>query len=506
MPFPEDIIPIKELSMTSISPAPRFITVALILCVIGLLPLKGVLLAEDKPLHNSMNAVVKIESVLSDPHFFIPWQNRVQEQSVGSGVVIPERRILTNAHNVANSTFVTIRKQNDDTLYTAKVIAVDHECDLAILTVEDGIFFDGIVPFELGPTPPTQSQVLVAGFPIGGDGISLTQGIISRIEARPYTHSGMNLLTAQIDAAINPGNSGGPALYNNKIVGIAFQGDRGGESLGYIIPNEIIQHFLTDLKDGRVDGFGSMGFKVAGLDNPDTRRFLKMKPDQTGVLVYSVFEGKTKGSIKANDVLLAIDGKTIANNGNIRMPNGEPRIFTTLISEKQVGENISFTILRAGKVLSVLLPVSKADFQIGSKVYDQAPDYYFIGGLIFTNLSASYLAEWGKESPPVELLAKAGKWKERPEDETIVLSQVLADKINMGYQGIASAVLKTVNGEKVHNLRELISVIGNTKDEFVIFAFEDDPPIILDVKKMRAATPRIMERYRVPADRSKNLM
>jgi S1-C subfamily serine protease len=468
--------------------------------------MEGVLWAEDKPSRDSMNAVVKIESVFSDPHFFIPWQNSIQAQSVGSGVVISERRILTNAHNVANNTFVTIRKQNDDALYTAKIVAVDHECDLAILTVEDGKFFDGIVPFELGATPPTQSQVLVAGFPIGGDGISLTQGIISRIEARPYTHSGMSLLTAQIDAAINPGNSGGPALYNGKVVGIAFQGERGGESLGYIIPNEIIRHFLTDLKDGRVDGFGSIGFKVSGLDNPDTRHFLKMKPDQTGVLIYEVFEGLPKDLIKANDVLLAIDGKAIANNGNIRLPTGDPRLFTTLISEKQVGEKLDFSLLRGGKLLSVSLPVSKAELQVGPKIYDKAPDYYFVGGLVFTTLSASYLDEWGKESPPVGLLAKGGKWKEKPEDETIVLSQVLADKVNMGYQGIVSAILKTVNGEKVHNLKELISVIEKTKGEFVIFAFEEDPPIILDAKKMREATPRIMERYRVPADRSKNLM
>lgn len=480
-------------------------TTTILLGIAGLAPAGG-LMAQDKPARESMNAVVKIESVFSDPLFCIPWQNQIQVQGSGSGVVLSERRILTNAHNVANSTFVAIRKQNDDTLYPAKVVAVDHECDLALLTVEDGKFFDAVVPFELGPTPPTQSQVLVAGFPIGGDGISLTQGIISRIEVQPYSHSGMNLLAAQIDAAVNPGNSGGPALYNDKVVGIAFQGNhQSGEALGYIIPEEIIRHFLADWKDGHVDGFGMIGFRVAGLDNPDTRRFLKMKPEQTGVLVYGVSEEIPQGSIQVNDVLLAIDGKTIANNGNIRLADGEARSFSTLISEKQMGETVTYTLLRDGQERSVPLPVSKASFQIEPRIYDRAPDYYVVGGLVFTTLSASYLGEWKEEEQPVGLKAKRGKWKEHPGQETVVLSQVLADPVNMGYQGVVAAVLKSVDGKKVRNLRELIAAVEGAKGEFIIFALEDDPPVILDTKKIREATPRILERYRIPADRSKNL-
>ena len=173
----------------------------------------------EEPQNDPLNAVVRIETVSTVPNYLLPWQNRTPQSSSGSGVVIPGNQILTNAHNVADSTLLTVRKQNEDTLFVAKVKYVDHECDLALLTVDDPAFFSDITPMEFAETPPPQSMVIAAGFPIGGDGLSLTQGIISRIEVRSYAHSDKKLLTAQIDASINPGNSGGPVFYKGKVVG-----------------------------------------------------------------------------------------------------------------------------------------------------------------------------------------------------------------------------------------------------------------------------------------------
>ena len=181
--------------------------------------------AEPDPL----SAVVKIESVITTPDYSIPWQNSPQTSCSGSGVVLRDKRILTNAHIVADSTLVTVRKKDDDTPFVAKVRFIDHECDLALLEVESPDFFADITPMELADTPPPQTQVIAAGYPIGGNGISLTQGIISRIEVIRYSHSLTWLLAAQIDAAINPGSSGGPVICGGKVVGIAFQGNSRGE-------------------------------------------------------------------------------------------------------------------------------------------------------------------------------------------------------------------------------------------------------------------------------------
>lgn len=66
----------------------------------------------------------------------------------------------------------------------------------------------------------------------GGDNISITKGVVNRVEVRPYNHSKTKLMTTQIDAAINHGNSGGPVVMENKIVGVAFQCLKNSENVG----------------------------------------------------------------------------------------------------------------------------------------------------------------------------------------------------------------------------------------------------------------------------------
>ena len=451
--------------------------------------------------NDPLNAVVRIETVSTVPNYLLPWQNRTPQSSSGSGVVIQGNQILTNAHNVADSTLLTVRKQNEDTLFVAKVKYVDHECDLALLTVDDPAFFSDITPMEFAETPPPQSMVIAAGFPIGGDGLSLTQGIISRIEVRGYAHSDKNLLTAQIDASINPGNSGGPVFYKGKVVGIAFQGSRRGESLGYMIPYEIIGHFFDDIKDGKVDGFGSLGFLYLPLDNPDTRAYLKMKPDQTGILVRKVYKETGDNGLKAGDVILSIDGKKVANNGNIRLADGQPRYFSTVISAKQIGETVRVELLRDGKVLTMDMPVQKSNDQVEPYLYDKRPEYFIIGGLVFTRLTSSYLLTFGSNTPPIEMIEKLRGVKDSPDDNVVLLTQVLGDEVNVGYQNFDSMVLVSINGKKVHNLREAVDLVESCKDEYITFEFEGDIPVTLNIGKLREATPRILERYHITADR-----
>ena len=143
-----------------------------------------------------------------------------------------------------------------------QVLHVGHECDLAMLTVEDDTFWEGLEPLPLGDTPHLQQDVRVVGYPTGGDNVSVTkvqftlpvwfagtssrgrilrlyllcsltiviqlllfvfvhknkQGIVSRIGVGKYSHGDESLLVIQIDAAINSGNSGGPALSKDEKV------------------------------------------------------------------------------------------------------------------------------------------------------------------------------------------------------------------------------------------------------------------------------------------------
>ncbi|PFH37792.1 hypothetical protein BESB_001340 [Besnoitia besnoiti] len=188
----------------------------------------------------------------------------------GSGFVIGERRIITNAHVVTDATRVLVRRHGNAKKYLASVLATAHEADLALLEVHNDEFWENLEPLHFGGIPHLGDSVIVLGYPTGGDQLSITEGVVSRVGMSRYSHSSSNLLTVQIDAAINPGNSGGPAM-----------------------------HFLDDLvRHNRYTDFPTLGFKIGHMENDDLREFKglnSLKPGDlplgvtaTGVLVIDV--------------------------------------------------------------------------------------------------------------------------------------------------------------------------------------------------------------------------
>ena len=191
----------------------------------------------------------------------------------------------------------------------ARVEHVCHACDLAILRVADDSFFEGATPIDVGDVPRRQDAVDVYGFPEGGRGLSITSGVVSRIEVGDYAHSMRRMLRVQVDSAINPGNSGGPAIVAGKIAGIAMQKLADADNVGYLVPAPLIRHFLEDVEDGRYDGFPELGIEVQTLESAGLRRRLAMGGQSGGVLVIGVSPtGAAHGHIQPGDVLLAVHG------------------------------------------------------------------------------------------------------------------------------------------------------------------------------------------------------
>ena len=462
--------------------------------------------AQEKPEDDPLNAVVKIEVTTSVPDFVWPWRVNLGSGS-GSGVVISPGQILTCAHCVTDSTFIRIRKNNEDDLFHAEPLFIDNDRDLALLKVDDPAFMRGIVPMEIGETPPVQSEVVAVGYPRGGRLISFTRGIVSRIEDIRYSQGWTVLLAAQVDAAINPGNSGGPVLDMKtfQIAGIAFQGRDDGESLGYMIPTDIIRCFLKDVEDKRLDGTPDLLFAADWLESEAKRRYLGMKPDQTGLLVTHVSPSLGDQSIHVDDVILEIDGYRVANNGNIRLEGNRIRSRAYPFYMRQIGESVPVKVLRGGDVVDLSVPVRKFDTKSKRFLHDEKPDYFVFGGLVFTTLSYSYSVS-AKTSYHDD---DTSEDKESPEEFFVMLSDVLGDVCTEGYFGAGGVHVRSVNGEKIRNLRHLVKLVEACQDEFVRFGVDADAEwdylIAVDNAEMKAALPRVMERYQIPADRSEDL-
>ncbi len=217
------------------------------------------------------DSLVRIQATSQDPNYRVPWAGGNVISGVGAGFIIDNNRIMTNAHVVSNSRFLLVSKEGDPKPYLARVLFIAHDCDLALLTVDDPNFFKGTTALTFGGIPAIESTVSVYGYPIGGDRLSVTRGIVSRIDFQPYTHSGVDShLTIQIDAAINPGNSGGPVLQDGKVVGVAFQGYSGdvAQNVGYMIPTPVVRRFLKDIEDGRYDKYVDLSLSYHSLQIP----------------------------------------------------------------------------------------------------------------------------------------------------------------------------------------------------------------------------------------------
>jgi S1-C subfamily serine protease len=460
-------------------------------------------------------AIVKIYTVHNVPDYYNPWNMRGPQSSTGSGCIIEGKRILTNGHVVRDQTFVQVRRFGESRRYQAQVLFVSHQSDLALLTVDDPAFFDGIEPVPLGELPETQQEVHVHGFPMGGDTLSITEGVISRIEHQTYAHSSLKLLAAQIDAAINPGNSGGPAVVDGKLVGVAMQGITQADNIGYIVPVPLVRHFLADIQNGRQDGLPDLGVNWQKMENPDMRRRYGMVPEQTGLLITDIADGSASdGILKPGDVLLSVKGQPVADDGTIELRAKERTLFLYYVQENQIGDSLKLNVLRDKQILALDILLNRSiddNWLIPFEQYDILPTYYIYGGIVFVPLTKNLLQMWGNNwynSAPKELVARlSNNLRPKEIDEVVLALRVLAADVNQGYQDENYWQIESVDGQKVRSLKQMISLVeAGAGNEYITFENIGGSKMILDRETVRREQPQILTTYRIAADRSPDLM
>ena len=227
------------------------------------------------------------------------------KNGMGSGVIFSEDGyIVTNLHILSGNNIDV--KLNNGKNYSASIIGIDKNADIAVLKISTN---DHLVPINFADSDNLKvgDKVLAIGNPYG-IGTSVSSGIISAT-GRDYGNPYLQLI--QTDAAINPGNSGGALINENgNLIGInskIFSKTGAYQGIGFAIPSNLVVQISTQLiRYGEVRSLWIGNFRVAKVmyrqDNKIVEGLKIVEMENVGPLY--------ENGIRTNDIIIKINDET----------------------------------------------------------------------------------------------------------------------------------------------------------------------------------------------------
>jgi S1-C subfamily serine protease len=446
-------------------------------------------------------SVVKIHVTHREPDFLRPWNKGNAQDGSGTGVILEGQRILTNAHVVLYASQIFVQADQTTERVPAKVKAIAPGIDLAIVEVEKLSFFDDHPPLRLAADIPAVKQtVSVYGYPVGGEQLSVTQGIVSRIECTQI-YCFTSGLRIQIDAALNPGNSGGPAVVDGKITGLVHSKLSRGENIGYLIAADEIRMFLADIQNGPYHGKLQLWDTVQGTENEALRAKLGLGKE-TGVMVCHPFSSAADYPLKKWDLITRIAGQSLDNQGNVKIKEDLRVSYQYLVPKLAKKDRLRLTILRDRKPREVEVPLRTDRNLVIPFLLDKYPRYFICGPMVFmpasqeltTRLAASAWAAPVLMNSQSPLLARNMDHPACPGEEIVTLGYgLLPHKTAKGYALSPFSVLSRLNGTPVRNLAHLVELLRDAKSEFLtIDVAGEGTPLVFRRQEVLQATEEIL--------------
>jgi len=290
---------------------------------------------------------------------------------------------------------------------------------------------------------------------------------------------------------------------------VVMQGITFSQNIGYIVPVDIIQHFLKDVSDGKRDGFPKLGIMTDKIENPTLKEYYKLHEGEGGILVVDiVYNSILKDVLKKEDIITAIDGYKIENDGTIEFRENQYTHFKHAIDVHQYGDDVSLSVLRDGKKmeLNVTLPkTSSTEHSTYSMLeYDKMPSYFMLGGYVFSPLTQNLLN--ASMSPVLSLRYNATKFPTKDKQELVVLLKVLAAEHSRGDYAISLWHVEKVNGKKFRSFKAFYKLVMETKEKYVVLEDEDGAKVVIDKLKAIGVQNDILKRYSIKANKSDDLM
>lgn len=426
--------------------------------------------------HNTLIAdykqsVVRISSSLQSYDYKKPWEPQKSKNITGSGVIIKNKYILTAAHVVLGAKTIQVTKSAQKKKYYAKVKYISPQADLALLELFDKSFFKGTKSLNFSKKIKTKQKVLALGYPNSRKSLLIKKGTISKVKHHTYFLSNESFLALHLNINIARGNSGGPILNkNNEIIGIAMQIPKAGSNKAYAVPLYIINTFLEDIKDGKVDGFHSNSNSYQYLENQILQEYYKT--DEVGMLVTGL--DLEEEQLKVDDIILKINSKKVSKLGK--------RAFYFAFHSKPASKTIKLQIKRAGKLLNIDYKLNRT-LKLVSQEFNKKPRFFVFEGLIFTPITRNYLQALGLKQFEINMLFYKEKRVEKLQEPVAWMDIKFPNKKNRGYISKVEIVDK-VNETKVRSFNHFKNLVENSNEKYVVIDFVNKQRVVLEKEEI----------------------
>jgi S1-C subfamily serine protease len=447
--------------------------------------------ADRKTETDVRRSVVRIHATQRAPDLFKPWMKQDPREISGTGVVLEGGRILTNAHLVVYAKHVYVQPYLSSDKLTATVERLAPGIDLALLRLEDRGLAENLPPLRrAADLPEDKDAVSVYGYPVGGSSLAVTRGAVARIGYGAYAYGELGL-QIQIDAALNPGNSGGPALVKDRMVGLVIGTSTEGQNIGFVIPNEEIDHFLQNGKGGKP----RIADDLQVLQNDALRGKLNLARGTRGILVRAPASSEPSYPLKKGDVITRIGTYEVDNDGMVSVKDNLRLSFAYVVPRLARGGRVPVTLLRQGQARVIDLPVARNRRSLIRPLQGEYPPYFVYGPLVFSPATTSLARLLSPQLPPGSPLL--ARWTDEVAfdgEELVVVTATLPHRIAKGYGDPTGQVVGQVNGTRIRNLRHLVQTLRDVTGPYAEIDFPEKyvETLVLDRKEVLAAMEDIL--------------
>ncbi len=451
-------------------------------------------------------SLLTVAASSQDYNLLRPWEKRPSGNSQLMGVYLGEGKVLTLGGPVMLATYVEIGLPDNSRSVPAKVLRVDRDLNLALLTVEhdkDLSIFDTRTAVEPGSPLKLGDKAEFWGVVRG----LIPLNIAVTAESSDTGSTPMPRLNMRTAQPVPSGSSHGfPIVSDGRLVGMT---DGYQQQILSCINAEFIARFLA-MPDGTHDSCPVIGFNFCELNDPVFRAYLKLADEQGGVYVSSVLPGGAAEAvgIQKGDVVTAIDGLALDSLGRCQHPlYGAIEAGALIRMHRPLGDTLTLSISRDGQMQDISVPLNRDALMkdlLPPHIPGEQPRYVMWGGLLFQPLTSTYLNKLrsAAKSLPLQLLqieSRREEFREKGVTQLVALTQVIPTPATLSYDNLGYCLVEAVNGKPVHNFDEFIQLLDEpTENGLVAITLNKAPYTIYVDRQAAEASNETIRRTAIP--------